>query len=104
MEAHEFSTDVVGGWTIGSSTKDLVRPGTGMPVGGKACIIISWGQRCVSPSVLRTSSTAGLPLVLTVEAGGVSIGHLYHQHHRVRSILTVEVFDASIGLLYNQHH
>ena len=82
MEAYEFSTDVLGGRTIGRGAKDLVRPSAGMPVGGKACVIISWGQRCVSLSVLLTSSTAGLPLLFTVEAGDVSIGLLYHQHHQ----------------------
>ena len=87
MEKYELSTDVLRGWSIGRGAKDLVHPSAGMPVGGKACIIISWGQRCVSLSVLRTSSTAGLPLLVTVEAVGVPIGLLCHQHHQ-QAIIT----------------
>ena len=67
VETYEFSADVLRRWAIGRGAKDLAHPSAGMPVGGKACVIISCGQRCVALLVLLASSTAVLPLLLQLK-------------------------------------
>ena len=104
METYELSTDVLGRWTIGRSAKDLVHPNTGMAVGGKVCVVIGWGQQCVSLSVLLTSSTVGLPLLLQLKRVVCLSVSRTISTVRMRLLLTVEVFGVSIGPSCHQHH